>query len=78
MKEYKIKKNSIISLMWIINIENRPLKLSVVILDMLMEGTMFQNFYLGPNLIFYVASKIMLTNFRKCFPFFNIKYKPLD
>ena len=34
------------------DIENRTLSLSVVIIDMLMKGTMFQIFYLGPRLLF--------------------------
>ena len=37
-----------------INIENRLLKFSVVIIDVLMEGNVSQIFYSGPSLIMFM------------------------
>ena len=60
------------------NFENRLLKLSVAIIDMLIidmvEGTVCQFFFIKALYsLFYVTSKMMPTIFRKCFPFFDIK-----
>ena len=52
-------------------IEIRLLKSFVVIIYMIMERTVCKTFFLiFRPLMFYVASKMMLTHFRECFPFF--------
>ena len=50
------------------------LKFSMVIIDMLIKEIVSQIFF-RPQFMHYVASKIMLTNFRKRFPFFDKKIK---
>ena len=59
------------------NILDRLLKLSVGILDILMEGTVSQIFYLSPSssLLGPAIPKMMIKDFRKCFlsRFFDTK-----
>ena len=45
----------------------------MVILDIIMEGTMSQIFYLGPSSFFNVILKMMLRIFTNSLPIFGIK-----
>ena len=54
------------------NVQDRLLQFSLCFIDILMEGTMSQIFYLVPG-SYLCDSKMILTKFRKCFPFFDMK-----
>ena len=54
------------------NIQDILLKFSEGIIDILVEGTVSQISHLGTRSSFYAISKMMLKDFRKCFPFFDI------
>ena len=51
------------------NIESRLLKLSVVILDIIMQGTMSQNLYLGHSFFLYEFENDAY-KFKEMFPVF--------
>ena len=55
------------------NMVSRLLKFSVGITDM-MQGTVSQFLLLRPWFLFYGIKK-MVTNFMKCFPFFDLELK---
>ena len=57
----------------LINIAHNLIKLSVLILDMLMEGTMSQNFELCLSFYFMSLDKLFLLIFLKSFPIFVTK-----
>ena len=45
-----------------VNIKTRLFKFCVLILDIIMEGTVSQNFYLGPSSYFMLFRKLFLQN----------------
>ena len=59
-----------------VNIETRLLKLCVLIVDIIIEGTMSQICILGPSFYFILSRKLFFTKFIKYFAIFIIKNEP--